>query len=65
MSRQFAILPSVAFALSLLALPTWAGQAYTRDDALRIAMEKSTTIKTAEEELGWTPVTETPCPVST
>ena len=50
MSRQFAILPSVAFALSL-ALPTWAGQAYTRDDALRIAMEKSTTIKTAEEEL--------------
>jgi OMF family outer membrane factor len=40
----------VAFALSL-ALPTWAGQAYTRDDALRIAMEKSTTIKTAEEEL--------------
>ena len=51
MSRQFAILPSVAFALSLLALPTWAGQAYTRDDALRIAMEKSTTIKTAEEEL--------------
>ena len=50
MSRQFAILPSVALALSL-ALPTWAGQAYTRDDALRIAMEKSTTIKTAEEEL--------------
>ena len=34
-----------------MALPTWAGQAYTRDDALRIAMEKSTTIKTAEEEL--------------
>ena len=50
MSRQFAILPSVAFALSL-ALPAWAGQAYTREDALRIAMEKSTTIKTAEEEL--------------
>lgn len=51
MSRQFAILPSVALALSLMSLPALAGQAYTREDALRIAMEKSTTIKTAEEEL--------------
>ena len=48
MSRQFAILPSVALALSLMSLPALAGQAYTREDALKIAMEKSTTIKSAE-----------------
>ena len=31
-------------------IPTWA-TSYTREDAVRIALEKSSTIKTAEEEL--------------
>lgn len=34
----------------LAAIPAWA-TSYTRDEAVKIALEKSSTIKTAEEEL--------------
>ncbi|MCF0223586.1 MAG: TolC family protein [Fibrobacter sp.] len=52
MSRQIAISATTAVTLALsMAAQTFAGQTYTREDAIRIAMEKSSAIKTAEEEL--------------
>ncbi len=48
MSRQFVFITSLAV---LLAHSAWAGQTYTREEAVKIALEKSSSIKTAEEEL--------------
>lgn len=46
MSRHFAILSVLALSLTL---PTWAGKTYTRDEAVKIALENSPDVKTAEE----------------
>lgn len=52
MSRQLAISASMAVTMALsMAAQTFAGQTYTREEAIRIAMEKSADIKTAEEDL--------------
>ena len=49
MPRHLAALS--AMALSLVA-PQWAGATtYTRDEAVKIALEKSSDVKTAEEEV--------------
>lgn len=57
MSRQFlrnhARIPMLtvsALALSI-AMPSWAGQTYTREEAVKTALEKSADVKTAEEEV--------------
>ena len=34
-----------------MALPLWAGATYTRDEAVKIALEKSSDVRTAEEEV--------------
>ena len=39
------------FAVSLGSLPVWAASSYTREDAVRIALENAPDIKTAEESL--------------
>lgn len=39
------------FAVSLGSLPAWAASSYTREDAVRIALENAPDIKTAEESL--------------
>ncbi|MCQ2108788.1 MAG: TolC family protein [Fibrobacter sp.] len=52
MSRQLTISAPLAFTIALgMACQAFAGQVYTREDAIRIAMEKSSDIKTAEEDL--------------
>lgn len=48
MSRQIAALTALALSM---ALPAMAGQTYTREEAVKIAMEKSSDIKAAEEDL--------------
>ena len=48
MSRQLAILTILS--LGLIA-PSWAGKTYTREEAVNIALEKSSDIKSAEEEV--------------
>ena len=48
MSRQFVILTFLAMSF---AIPSWAGKTYTRDEAIKTALENSSDIKTAEEEL--------------
>ena len=49
MPRHLAILPAMALCL---AAPQWAGATtYTREEAVKIALEKSSDVKTAEEEL--------------
>lgn len=48
MSRQIAILSTIALSLTL---PSWAGQVYSREDAVKIALEKSSDIQSAEEEV--------------
>lgn len=52
MSRQLTISAPLAITMALgMAVQTFAGQVYTREDAIRIAMEQSSDIKTAEEDL--------------
>ena len=48
MSRNFALLSALALSL---AIPSWAGKTYTREEAINIALEKSSDIKSAEEDL--------------
>ncbi|MBR4784817.1 MAG: TolC family protein [Fibrobacter sp.] len=48
MLRHFAI---PTFLALTVALPTWAGKTYTREEALSIALEKSSDVKSAEEDL--------------
>ena len=48
MSRNFALLSALALSL---AIPSWAGQTYTREEAINIALEKSSDVKSAEEDL--------------
>lgn len=48
MSRKFAILSVVAFGL---VVPSWAGKVYTREEAVNIAIEKSSDVQSAEEDL--------------
>ncbi|MCF0216005.1 MAG: TolC family protein [Fibrobacteraceae bacterium] len=52
MPRQIAISAAFAATIALgLATESFAGQTYTREEAVNIAMEKSSAIKSAEEEL--------------
>ena len=48
MSRQLAILTLLSLGLIV---PSWAGKTYTREEAVNIALEKSSDVKTAEEDL--------------
>lgn len=48
MSRKFAILSVVAIGL---VVPSWAGKVYTREEAVNIAIEKSSDVQSAEEDL--------------
>ena len=48
MSRKFAILSVVALGL---VVPSWAGKVYTREEAVNIAIEKSSDVQSAEEDL--------------
>ncbi|MBO7412712.1 MAG: TolC family protein [Fibrobacter sp.] len=48
MSRNYVILSAIAIGL---VAPTWAGTVYTREDAVKIALEKSTEIQSAKEDL--------------
>lgn len=48
MSRHLATISAIAFGV---ALPLWAGEVYTREEAVKIALEKSSDVKTAEEEV--------------
>ena len=48
MSRNFALLSALALSL---AIPSWAGKTYTREEAINIALEKSSDVKSAEEDL--------------
>lgn len=48
MPRKYVILPAIA--IGLIA-PTWAGTVYTREEAVKIALEKSTEIQSAQEDL--------------
>ncbi|MBR3670749.1 MAG: TolC family protein [Fibrobacter sp.] len=48
MSRKYVILPAIA--IGLIA-PSWAGTVYTREEAVKIALEKSTEIQSAQEDL--------------
>ncbi len=52
MSKQIAISAAAAVTLALsMAAQTFAGQSYTREEAVKIAMENSSDIKTAEDDL--------------
>lgn len=52
MSRHFGISATMAATIVLsMAAQTFAGQVYTREEAIKIAMENSSEIKTAEEDL--------------
>ncbi|MCQ2098442.1 MAG: TolC family protein [Fibrobacter sp.] len=52
MSRQIALSATLALTMAFgMATQTFAGQTYTREDMVKIAMEKSSDIKTAEEDL--------------
>lgn len=52
MSRKHSISAKLALTLALgLSAQTFAGQVYTREEAIKIAMENSADIKTAEEDL--------------
>lgn len=48
MSRNFALFSALALSL---AIPSWAGKTYTREEAINIALEKSSDVKSAEEDL--------------
>lgn len=48
MSRSLAILTTLAFSL---VAPSFAGQTYTREEAIKVALENSSEVKTAEEDL--------------
>ena len=48
MSRNYVILSAIAIGL---VAPTWAGTVYTREEAVKIALEKSTEIQSAQEDL--------------
>ena len=48
MSRFFAINSALGL---MLALPIWAGQAYTRDEAVKAALANSADVQTAEQNL--------------
>ena len=48
MSRNFALFSALALSL---AIPSWAGKAYTREEAINIALEKSSDVKSAEEDV--------------
>ena len=48
MPRKYVILPAIA--IGLIA-PSWAGTVYTREEAVKIALEKSTEIQSAKEDL--------------
>ena len=48
MPRKYVILPAIA--IGLIA-PSWAGTVYTREEAVKIALEKSTEIQSAQEDL--------------
>lgn len=48
MSRNFALLSALALSL---AIPSWAGKTYTREEAINIALEKSSDVQSAEEDL--------------
>jgi len=48
MSRNFAILSAIALSL---AIPSWAGKTYTREEAVQIALEKSSDVQSAEEDV--------------
>ena len=48
MSRKYVILSAVAIGL---VAPTWAGTVYTREEAVKIALEKSTEVQSAQEDL--------------
>jgi OMF family outer membrane factor len=48
MSRNLAVISALALAI---ALPTWAGKTYTREEAVKIALENSSDVKSAEEDL--------------
>lgn len=48
MSKSFAIFSALALSL---AIPSWAGKTYTREEAINIALEKSSDVQSAEEDL--------------
>jgi OMF family outer membrane factor len=48
MSRKYVILSAIAIGL---VAPTWAGTVYTREEAVKIALEKSTEVQSAQEDL--------------
>ena len=48
MSRQLAILTIISLGLIV---PSWAGKTYTREEAVQIALEKSSDVQSAEEDL--------------
>lgn len=48
MPRKYVILPAIA--IGLIA-PSWAGTVYTREEAVKIALEKSTEVQSAQEDL--------------
>lgn len=48
MPRKYVILPAIAIGL---VAPSWAGTVYTREEAVKIALEKSTEIQSAQEDL--------------
>ena len=48
MSRNYVILSAIAIGL---VAPTWAGTVYTREEAVKIALEKSTEVQSAQEDL--------------
>ena len=48
MPRHLAEISALAMCM---ALPLWAGATYTRDEAVKIALEKSSDVRTAEEEV--------------
>ena len=52
MSRQIALSATLALTMAFgMATQTFAGQTYTREDMVKIAMEKSSDIKTAQEDI--------------
>lgn len=48
MSRQFAVLSALSVCL---VMPSWAGKTYTREEAVKTALENSSDIKSAEEDV--------------
>ena len=48
MSRQLAILTLISLGLIV---PSWAGKTYTREEAVQVALEKSSDVQSAEEDL--------------